>query len=61
MGLSEIDEGWDFKVLILDDEWVVRWPRHELAVEEIGKEIELLPGLAPLLGGGGAALRVRLA
>lgn len=49
MGLSEVDEGWDFKVLILDDEWVVRWPRHELAVEEIGKEIELLPGLAPFL------------
>lgn len=48
-GLREVDEGWDFKVLILDDEWVVRWPRHELAVEEIEKEVELLPGLAPLL------------
>ncbi|HEY2310635.1 MAG TPA: phosphotransferase [Gaiellaceae bacterium] len=49
MGLREVDEGWDFKVLILDDGWVVRWPRHELAVEEIEKEVELLPGLAPLL------------
>jgi aminoglycoside phosphotransferase (APT) family kinase protein len=55
MGLSgspairEIDEGWDFKVLILEDEWVVRWPRHPLAVEEIEKEVALLPALAPLL------------
>jgi aminoglycoside phosphotransferase (APT) family kinase protein len=47
--LREIDEGWDFKVLILRDEWVVRWPRHRLAVEEIEKEVELLPALAPLL------------
>ena len=49
MGLSEIEDGWDFKVLILDDEWVVRWPRHRLAVEEIEKEVELLPALAPHL------------
>jgi aminoglycoside phosphotransferase (APT) family kinase protein len=48
-GLSEIDEGWDFKVLIVDDEWVVRWPRHQLSVDEIDKEVELLPVLAPLL------------
>ena len=45
----EVDDGWDFKVLILEDEWVVRWPRHKLAVEEIGQEVELLPDLAPLL------------
>lgn len=49
MGLREADEGWDFKVLILDDEWVVRWPRHRLAVEEIEKEVALLPALAPHL------------
>ena len=36
--LIEIDEGFDFKVLIVDDAWVVRWPRHRLAVEEIGQE-----------------------
>jgi len=49
MGLSEVDDGWDFKVLVLEDEWVVRWPRHRLAVEEIEKEVELLPALAPQL------------
>jgi len=47
--LVEIDDGWDFKVLILDDAWVVRWPRHRLAVEEIEHEVDLLPVLAPLL------------
>ena len=47
--LVEIDDGWDYKVLIVDDAWVVRWPRHRLAVEEIEREVELLPVLAPLL------------
>jgi len=47
--LIEIDEGWDYKVLIVDDAWVVRWPRHRLAVEEIAQEVELLPVLGPLL------------
>jgi len=47
--LVEIDHGFDFKVLIVDDAWVVRWPRHRLAVEEIEREVELLPVLAPLL------------
>jgi aminoglycoside phosphotransferase (APT) family kinase protein len=47
--LIEIDDGWDFKVLVVDDAWVLRWPRHRLAVEEIEHEVELLPALAPLL------------
>lgn len=47
--LFEVDDGWDYKVLILEDTWVVRWPRHRLAVEEIEKEVELLAVLAPLL------------
>lgn len=47
--LVEIDAGFDYKVLILEDAWVVRWPRHALAVEEIEQEVELLPVLGPLL------------
>ena len=47
--LVEVDAGWDYKVLIVDDAWVMRWPRHRLAVEEIEQEVELLPVLAPLL------------
>lgn len=45
----EVDEGWDFKVLILEDRWVLRIPRHGLAVEELEKEIELLPAIADRL------------
>lgn len=47
--LAELDDGWDFKVLVVDGEWVVRWPRHRLAVEAIEKEVALLPALEPLL------------
>jgi aminoglycoside phosphotransferase (APT) family kinase protein len=47
--LVEVDAGWDYKVLIVDDAWVMRWPRHQLAIEEIEQEVELLPVLAPLL------------
>lgn len=45
----EIDHGWDFKVLILEDEWVVRIPRSDLSRKELEKEIELLPLLGPAL------------
>lgn len=47
--LLEVDEGWDYKVLILDDQWVLRIPRSELAAAALEKEIELLPDLAPAL------------
>jgi aminoglycoside phosphotransferase (APT) family kinase protein len=47
--LIEIDEGWDFKVLILEGEWVLRIPRSELSVEELESEIALVPALAPAL------------
>jgi aminoglycoside phosphotransferase (APT) family kinase protein len=47
MGLTENDDGWDFKVLILDDEWVLRIPRNEAAAAKLAKEAELLPELAP--------------
>jgi aminoglycoside phosphotransferase (APT) family kinase protein len=47
--LVENDDGWDFKILVLEDEWVVRIPRSELSREELEKEIELLPSLGPVL------------
>lgn len=47
--LVEFSEGWDFKVLILEDRWVLRIPRHRLAVEELEKEIVLLPAIADRL------------
>ncbi len=47
--LAEIDDGWDFKVLVLEDEWVLRIPRVQQAVGKLAKEAVLLPALAPAL------------
>ncbi len=47
--LAENDDGWDFKVLVVEGEWVLRVPRGELGVEELAWEVELLPALAPAL------------
>lgn len=51
--LVEANQGWDFKVLILEDEWVLRIARNAGAAAKIAKEAALLPALAP-------ALRVRI-
>jgi aminoglycoside phosphotransferase (APT) family kinase protein len=47
--LVENDDGWDFKVLILGGEWVLRIPRVDQAVAKLAKEAALLPALAPAL------------
>jgi aminoglycoside phosphotransferase (APT) family kinase protein len=46
---AEIDAGWDFKVLILEDEWVLRIPRVPQAAGKLAKEAVLLPALARAL------------
>ena len=47
--LVEVDDGWDFKVLILGGEWVLRIPRSEPAVDQLEKEMAVLPSLASAL------------
>jgi aminoglycoside phosphotransferase (APT) family kinase protein len=47
--LVEIDEGYDFEVAIVDDEWVFRFPRRGLVAEALEVEIALLPALGPAL------------
>ena len=47
--LRWIDEGYDFEVAIVDDEWVFRFPRRAGVEEALEVEIELLPVLAPAL------------
>jgi aminoglycoside phosphotransferase (APT) family kinase protein len=47
--LQEIDAGWDFKVLILEGEWVLRMPRSARSVDELESEVRLLPALASAL------------
>jgi aminoglycoside phosphotransferase (APT) family kinase protein len=49
VSVVENDDGWDFKVLVLDDEWVLRIPRLEQAAAKLAKEAALLPTLAHAL------------
>ncbi len=41
--------GWDNTVVLADDAWVFRFPRREIALPGIDREIALLPRLAPHL------------
>src|SRR5207253_8650489 len=47
--IVEIDDGYDFKVAIVDDEWVFRFPRRPGVEEALKLEIAILPALAPAL------------
>jgi aminoglycoside phosphotransferase (APT) family kinase protein len=41
--------GWDVTVYLVDGTWAVRFPRREVAVPTLLREIALLPSLAPRL------------
>jgi aminoglycoside phosphotransferase (APT) family kinase protein len=45
----EIDEGYDFHVAVVDDQWVFRFARRPAVVESLEMEIALLPQLSPTL------------
>ena len=47
--ILEIDDGYDFEVAIVDDDWVFRFPRRPAVEEALEVEIVLLPALAPAL------------
>jgi aminoglycoside phosphotransferase (APT) family kinase protein len=49
VGLFEIDDGYDFHVLVLDGTWVVRRPRRAEVAEALAVEAALLPALAEAL------------
>jgi aminoglycoside phosphotransferase (APT) family kinase protein len=44
-----LGEGWDNSVWLVDGRWVFRFPRREIAVPAVGRQVALLPRLAPLL------------
>lgn len=41
--------GWDNTVYAVDEVWVVRFPRRQMAADMFDREVALLPRLAPLL------------
>jgi aminoglycoside phosphotransferase (APT) family kinase protein len=47
--ILEIDDGYDFEIAIVDDDWVFRFPRRSGVEEALEVEIVLLPALAPAL------------
>jgi aminoglycoside phosphotransferase (APT) family kinase protein len=48
-GVTIIADGFDFKVVIVDDTWVVRIPRRKEVLAALETEIALLPKLAEAL------------
>jgi aminoglycoside phosphotransferase (APT) family kinase protein len=44
-----VDEGYDFEIAIVDDEWVFRFPRRSQVEEALELEIAVLPVLARAL------------
>ncbi|HYX76867.1 MAG TPA: phosphotransferase [Gaiellaceae bacterium] len=47
--LRPFAEGWDYSIWVVDERWAFRFPRREMAVPGVGREIAVLPELAPLL------------
>jgi aminoglycoside phosphotransferase (APT) family kinase protein len=42
-------EGWDYTIWLVNERWAFRFPRREIAVPGVRREIAVLPELAPLL------------
>jgi aminoglycoside phosphotransferase (APT) family kinase protein len=49
VSLVVIDDGFDFKVVLVDDRWVVRIPRREQVLSALEQEVVLLPELEAAL------------
>jgi aminoglycoside phosphotransferase (APT) family kinase protein len=47
--LSLLGEGWDNTVWLVDEQWVFRFPRREIALPGVLRELDVLPVLAPFL------------
>jgi aminoglycoside phosphotransferase (APT) family kinase protein len=44
-----LGEGWDNSVWVVEERWAFRFPRREIAIPGVERELEVLPTLAPLL------------
>jgi aminoglycoside phosphotransferase (APT) family kinase protein len=47
--LRHFAEGWDYTIWLVNENWAFRFPRREIAVPGVAREIAVLPELAPLL------------
>jgi len=44
-----LGEGWDNAVWIVEERWAFRFPRRQIAIPGVEREVAMLPRLAPLL------------
>jgi hypothetical protein len=58
--LIENDDGWDFKILIVDDEWVLRHSARRAGRGEAGQGGRAAAGAGTVASGRNTALRARL-
>jgi aminoglycoside phosphotransferase (APT) family kinase protein len=49
VGLEPFGEGWDNTAFLVNEAWVFRFPRRQIAAECLEAEIRVLPQIAPLL------------
>jgi aminoglycoside phosphotransferase (APT) family kinase protein len=47
--LRTLAEGWDYGIWLVNETWAFRFPRREIVVPGVRREIAVLPQLAPLL------------
>ena len=47
--LEPLGEGWDNSVWLVDGRWAFRFPRREIAVPAVARQLAMLPRLAPRL------------
>lgn len=44
-----LGEGWDYSVWVLEEQWAFRFPRREVVLPGLERELAVLPRIAPLL------------
>lgn len=44
-----LGEGWDYSVWVLEERWAFRFPRRDVVVPGLERELAVLPRIAPLL------------
>ena len=44
-----LGEGWDNAVWLVEERWAFRFPRRQIAIPGVGRELAVLPRIAPLL------------
>jgi aminoglycoside phosphotransferase (APT) family kinase protein len=47
--LRLLGEGWDYSVWVLEERWAFRFPRREVVLPGLERELAVLPRIAPLL------------